>query len=67
MPPKKKDDLLVVDFRSGRKIATAGLLVVGTFLVLGAGAFSKTLSILLKSRFPELEGFPYYPYELTPV
>ena len=37
---KKNDDLLIrLDFRSGRKITTSVLLAVGTFLVLGAGAF----------------------------
>ena len=42
--PKKPHDILFhLDFRFGRKVVVVGLLAVGTFLVLGAGAFRQEL------------------------
>ncbi|MEK9773091.1 MAG: ABC transporter permease [Opitutae bacterium] len=40
---KTKDLLLHLDYRRGRKITVLGMLAVGTFLVVGAGAFRQGL------------------------
>lgn len=39
---KKKDLLLHLDYRRGRKMTVVGMLAVGTFLVVGAGAFRQS-------------------------
>ena len=66
--PKKNDDLLVrLDFRSGRKIATAGLLAVGTFLVLGAGAFRQDPLNTSKIRISGTGGFSHIIHTSLPL
>jgi putative ABC transport system permease protein len=66
--PIKNDDLLVrLDFRSGRKIATAGLLAVGTFLVLGAGAFRQDPLNTSKIRISGTGGFSHIIHTSLPL
>ena len=42
--PRDNNLLLNLDYRTGRKITGAGILAVGTFLIVGAGAFRKSQS-----------------------
>jgi putative ABC transport system permease protein len=66
--PKNKDDLLGrLDFRSGRKIATSSLLAVGTFLVLGAGAFRQDLLNTSKIRISGTGGFSHIIHTSLPL